>query len=206
MFTGLIQEKSKVLSFVKLSNEFDLEVSKPPHWHDLKLGESIAIDGVCLTLTKQNNQSLNFFVGIETINKTHFSKIHIGKTLNLERSLALGDRLGGHMVTGHVDGTAEILQTDSSENGLHVAFQVTREQFKNIIPKGSICVNGVSLTVNSISKEDRRVEVYLIPETLQRTNLSELQAADIVNIECDPYVKVIAHQFSLLGDLREYNP
>jgi riboflavin synthase len=171
-----------------------LEISRPQSFVNLKSGESIACDGVCLTLTKFSNATMDFYVGKETLDKSNFAKLQKSKPINLERSLSIGDRLGGHMVTGHVDGVGIITSEKPDGTCLALEIQVGLREFKSVITKGSLAVNGVSLTVNSISRENKIVSVYLIPETLMRTNLGDLKVSDLVNIECDQFVKIIAEQ------------
>jgi len=204
MFTGLIQVISEIKEISERSVEgFKLKLSKPSHWNDLKLGESIACDGACLTLTNFTDETLEFFVGHETLEKTTFKKLEPSRRLNVERSLALGDRLGGHVVSGHIDGTAEVVESNRDGQCLNLKIKLAADQFRFVVPKGSICMNGVSLTINGINRDAKTIEVYLIPETMTRTNLSQLQKGDLVNIETDQFVKIIAHQ---MGGYREHNP
>lgn len=204
MFTGLIQEISKIKEISAPSTDgFKIKISKPTHWNDLKLGESIACDGVCLTLTNFENESLEFFVGAETLDKTTFKNLEIHKDINVERSLAFGDRLGGHVVSGHIDGVAVVTQAKRDGQCLDLKLKLGAEQFRFVVPKGSLCANGVSLTVNEIDRDTKTIGIYLIPETMARTNLSDLKKGDLVNIETDQFVKIIAHQ---MGSYREHNP
>jgi riboflavin synthase len=146
---------------------------------------------------------MEFFVGRETLDRSNFNQLKMGQTLNLERSLSLGDRLGGHLVSGHVDAVAEVVLTERNNSCLNLDLKVNPENLKFIIPKGSLTVNGVSLTVNKVDLKDRKVSVYLIPETLLRTNLGQLNVGDLVNIECDQLVKVISYK---LENYRELYP
>jgi riboflavin synthase len=202
VFTGLIQEKAKVISKRDGQEGFTLMLARPESWHDLKNGESIAADGVCLTLV-QNNDHMSFFVGAESVDKTSLSSLKTGDLVNLERSLALGDRLGGHMVSGHIDGTATVTGKRNVGECLWLEVELSSQQFKFVIPKGSIALNGVSLTVNNVNRENHRIEVLLIPETLARTNLGSLTTGTAVNVECDQTVKIIAHQVSQYGAFNE---
>jgi riboflavin synthase len=204
MFTGLIQSISEIKDvFEKTSDGFKISILKPKDWFDLKLGESIACDGVCLTLSNFSDKILGFFVGAETLAKTTFKNLAPGKKINMERSLALGDRLGGHVVSGHIDAVSEVLEAKREGQCLDLKLRVTADQFRFIIPKGSLCVNGVSLTVNEVNRDEKSIGLFLIPETMARTNLSELKKGDWVNIETDQFVKIIAHQ---MGNYREHNP
>jgi riboflavin synthase len=195
MFTGLIQSISEVKDvFERSPDGFKLRISKPNHWGDLKLGESIACDGVCLTLTDLDDETLEFFVGSETLNKTTFKNLKTSQRINVERSLALGDRLGGHVVSGHIDGPARVVEARRDGQCLDLKLKLEPHEFRFVVPKGSLCVNGVSLTVNEIDRETKTIGIYLIPETMARTNLSGLETGDTVNIETDQFVKIIAHQ------------
>lgn len=204
MFTGLIQSIAEIKDVYERSPDgFKIKISKPNHWTDLKLGESIACDGVCLTLTDFNDSSLEFFVGAETLNKTTFENLEPGQRINVERSLALGDRLGGHVVSGHIDGTADVVEAKKDGLCLGLKLKLNPNEFRFVVPKGSLCVNGVSLTVNEIDHKTKTIGLFLIPETMARTNLSQLETGDSVNIETDQFVKIIAHQ---MGSYREHNP
>jgi riboflavin synthase len=194
MFTGLIQEKAKILKALKDDSGLSLTLSRPGPFEQLKNGESIAVDGVCLTLTHSNSFSMDFYVGKETLDKSHFAYARESQVVNLERSLAFGDRLGGHMVSGHVDGVGRVVTLTPNGPSLGLEIEVRPQEFKSIITKGSLCVNGVSLTVNALDRDKKTVSLYLIPETLERTNLGALKVLDLVNIECDQFVKIIAQQ------------
>jgi riboflavin synthase len=195
MFTGLIQVISEIKDVYERSPDgFKIKISKPNNWTDVKLGESIACDGVCLTLTDFKEDDLEFFVGAETLSKTNFENLEPGQKVNVERSLALGDRLGGHVVSGHIDGTANVIEAKREGQCLVLKLKLSPEEFRFVVPKGSLCVNGVSLTVNEIDRETKTIGLFLIPETLTRTNLSQLETGDSVNIETDQFVKIIAHQ------------
>lgn len=189
MFTGLVQTHSTVLEKSKAEGGYKLALSKPEAFNDLKIGESIAVNGICLTLENYDESKLGFFVGMETLAKTDFLTWRINHDVNLEQSLRMSDRLGGHMVSGHVDGTALVTVATPEGEGMHLEIQVKPEHVKWIIPKGSLTINGVSLTVNEFDKE--RLSFFLIPETLKMTNLKNLSPGDFVNIECDSFVKVI---------------
>jgi len=196
MFTGLIQAKAQVLKINKDASGFILQLSKPDSFSSLKLGESISVNGVCLTLTHFSDSTMDFYVGKETLEKSNFKALEKPQSVNLERSLAFGDRLGGHLVSGHVDGVGQVVGVKSDGSCLALEIAINSSELKTIVPKGSLSVNGVSLTVNSIDRLNKTLSVYLIPETLERTNLSRLKVSDSVNIECDQFVKAIAEQVS----------
>jgi len=194
MFTGLIESKGTVLAqSAQDSHNLKVRISRPSTFKDLIGGESIAVNGTCLTLTEFTPNSMDFFVSSETLGKTTFSALKVDDELNLERSLRMGDRLGGHMVTGHVDGVAKVTKAKKDGECFALSIQVSPEQYKFIIPKGSICINGVSLTVNELDRDLKTVGLYLIPETLARTNLGTLTEDSPVNVECDQTVKILAY-------------
>lgn len=195
MFTGLIQETGKLQTRGSSSSDgFKIRLERPRTFDSLRNGESIAVDGVCLTLTEFDDRIMEFFVGAETLAKTNFTNLREGQLLNLERSLALGDRLGGHMVSGHVDGKARVVSAVLENQCMSLKIALESEDFKYILKKGSLCLNGVSLTINEVDRELKTADFYLIPETLSRTNLKNLKKGDEVNVECDQVVKIIAHQ------------
>ncbi len=194
MFTGLITDRSQVIKREPGETGFTIYLQTPVFWKDLKLGESIAINGVCLSLTKFNSEEMCFFVGHETLKKTNFAGLADGTTVNLERSLALGDRLGGHFVLGHVDGIALVTDIEKRGEGLWVSLRIPRNLLHWIVSKGSIAINGVSLTVNELDRSAGTLEVFLIPETLKTTNLAELKKESVINVECDHLVKIVSQQ------------
>lgn len=197
MFTGLIQNTTTVQALERREGGYDFAVTKPSSWNDLKIGESIAVDGVCLTVTLQENEILQFFMGMETLKKTCLMSAKPGHLVNLERSLALSDRLGGHFVTGHVDGTALVTLTQKEGECLHLQLAVPHDLMKWIMPKGSLAVNGVSLTINELDRKSGKVSFLLIPETLARTNLSAVGIGQLVNVECDPLVKTVVESLRM---------
>jgi riboflavin synthase len=202
MFTGLIQQKEKILSAQQRGRAVLLTLSRPPAFTDLVNGESIAVNGACLTLVKFSDNTIEFFVGPETVAKTtlgHDSSKIEGQNVNLERSLVLGDRMGGHIVTGHVDDVRPLVSRNQDGECLGLQVSVTTEQLRWVIPKGSVCLNGVSLTINKVDSNKLIFDVLLIPETLSRTNLGDLKVGDMLNIEFDQTVKVIVHQMERYG-------
>ncbi|MBP9778995.1 riboflavin synthase [Candidatus Gracilibacteria bacterium] len=186
MFSGIIEHKAKILTrdggrFV-VENTFD---------EALVIGQSIAHDGACMTLTNWSTEQYEFFVMEESLRVTNFGKKIIGDFFNVEQSLKLGDRIDGHMVTGHIDTTGVVRNTEKKEDGsmiLSVSFD-TQYQV-NIIQKGSITINGVSLTI--METGDDFLSVSLIPLTQDWTNLGLLMVGDIVNLEFDMIGKYVA--------------
>ena len=190
MFTGLIQSVGKVVS--KHQKGGDLQFVIETHFHDMtevQLGDSIAINGVCLTVTTINNSQVSVDVSVETIQKTDVSNWQLGTQLNLEKSLTLKDKLGGHMVSGHVDAMAECVSIEASARSTVYQFSVPSALDKYIVKKGSLAISGVSLTVNNI--EDCVVSVNLIPHTIENTNLGLIETGDKVNIEIDTIARYV---------------
>ena len=194
MFTGIIDHTGVITTVIKTSKGLRFTIAT--QFNDLQLGESIAINGACFTVSDIVNNAFACDVSPETLKLTACNHYQEGTSVNLERSLRMGDRLGGHYVTGHIDRTAHIKRiiqhTDYVE--MHIAgFDKTDANF--LVTKGSLTVNGVSLTINSIAHSD--VHLMLIPHTLTITNLKNLKIGDTVNIEFDFYTKTIAHQLAL---------
>ncbi len=195
MFTGLVEATAKVLEVVpQNSGNIEITVEKPSEFNDLKRGHSVAHNGVCLTVKDENPTELNrltYDLGLETLKITTFSNIQKGDFLNLERPLMMGERLHGHLVTGHVDEVCEVKSVEAIEDGCAIIsiYKLTKPEF--VWSKGSIVINGVSLTINDVFSDG--LSVCLVPETLKKTNLSKLQTGDKVNIEYDFYAKGVIH-------------
>lgn len=199
MFSGIVETTTKIREWKSMGSGYRLQLERPPTFDDLKIGDSICCDGVCLTLESTTIESMDFFVGQETLQITDWLKRLSGaKQMNVERSLRLSDRIHGHLVTGHVDGIATVtaIKKDKDFCWLRVKLPPTaRAQFWK---KGSLTLNGVSLTVNEVLASE--AEVYLIPETLQRTNLVELDVGSQINFETDYLAKAILRQQELASE------
>ncbi len=195
MFSGIIESQGKVHSRQPVGSGMRLVLESP--YDDLKTGESIAVDGVCLTVVSPE-QGGRFAADIspETLEKTHFQDLMLGKQVNLERAVTLSTRLSGHIVMGHVDGIATVSQRQELGGFLKLIVGEIDNEFLNwILPKGSIAVNGVSLTINETS--GNQIELMLIPQTLELTNLKELKEGDKVNLEFDWLGKIVSKQIEL---------
>lgn len=178
MFTGIIQSVQK--------GEFIDGVLKVKRcWEDLEIGESIAINGVCLTLRKFDDEWMYFDVGLETLSKTNLSTCSI---FNLERALKIGDSLSGHYVTGHVDGMIRFISKVSKGNTVYMKFSMPPERWA-VVRKGSIALNGISLTIASADLDSFTVQI--IPHTLENTNLKFLRLGDTVNYEIDMLARYV---------------
>ncbi len=203
MFSGIVEAKVTLLEWMP---ENQIVLQKPSHFEDLHIGDSLAVNGVCLTLEWQDENSMRFALGSETINITGWTETELRKRpLNVERSLRLGDRLHGHVMAGHVDavGAVHDVKSGSSCNITVIApLCVARLIWK----KGSLAVNGVSLTINDVRENSNRaqegllVSFCLIPETLKQTNLGDLNVGDRVTLEGDAMARAWVRQFDFLAD------
>ena len=188
MFTGIIESIGKVEKIEKDGENyhftFQSDISK-----NLKIDQSVAHNGVCLTVTSQNYMEHQVTAIYETIQKTNMSSLKIGSLVNLERCLKIGDRLDGHMVQGHVDDTVVCTIINEEDGSWRIGFEGENLNEKLIVDKGSICINGISLTLAKINKN--YIEVAIIPYTYENTNFKQLKINDIVNIEYDILGKYI---------------
>ncbi len=189
MFTGIIEEIGNVVGFKKSAHGADLKISAKTVLEDVKLGESIAVNGVCETVVAFDNTTFEVNVSDETLRVSNLSDLKQGDLVNLERALKLSDRLSGHIVSGHVDLTTKFIKKEKLGEFYNMEFAVTPDFRKYIVKKGSITINGISLTIADIKSESFVVAV--IPHTFENTNLKELKNNDIVNIETDILAKYI---------------
>ncbi|WP_045095197.1 riboflavin synthase [Legionella fallonii] len=198
MFTGLIEKKSKVISNVAQSCSHRLIIESP--FAEVQIGESIAVNGVCLTLLPSEEGKLNFDVSPETLNLTTLAQLRPDSFVNLERAMQAATRFGGHYVSGHVDTTALVHSIHSIDE--FIAMELTGfnpDAMLYLIPKGSITVEGVSLTINAVV--DQKIQFMLVPHTLLHTNLGGLAVGQRVNIEFDYLTRIVAHQLQIFGKL-----
>jgi riboflavin synthase len=190
MFTGIIQSVGQIVSREPTGDDFRFVIASGfSAMDDVALGDSIAIDGVCLTVTEIDGDKIAADASIETMSKTNVGEWQTGTKVNLEKSLTLNDKLGGHMVSGHVDALAACKSIEASGRSFIYTFEIPAHLDKYIVTKGSIGINGVSLTVNTI--EDCIVSINLIPHTLSHTNLGALSVGDQVNIEIDTIARYV---------------
>ena len=190
MFTGIIFNTGKIKKIQKSKKGINLIINSKIRINPQKeVGSSICCSGACLTLTKYKNKVLSFYVSQETSNKTNFSKLRKNDVVNLEKSIKFGDRISGHFVQGHIDTTAYVKNIKVLGNSWLIGFSVSKKYIKYLIYKGSIAVNGVSLTVSKIYKNGFQVAV--IPHSLKLTNLIKLKKNDLVNVEFDILLKYI---------------
>ena len=194
MFTGIVEELGRVVAIEPQNDAFRLTVEGKLVTSDLKRGDSIAVSGACLTAVEIADGSFTADVMQETLDKTSLQGIKVGDPVNLERAMTAATRFGGHVVQGHVDGVGIVLSRTPSENWEWVRVQIPSELAKYVVLKGSITIDGVSLTVNEIDvTEDGKdfVGLSLIPETLKLTTLGTKQVGDRVNVEADVMAKHI---------------
>lgn len=191
MFTGIVEEIGQIKKIKHGTNSSVLTISAEKVLSDIALGDSISVNGICLTVTSFT--STTFFVDVmpETINSTSLRSLKQGSSVNLERAMAANGRFGGHFVSGHVDGIGRIITRQAVENAVYYDISVPHELMKFIILKGSVAVDGTSLTVFGVSGE--KFTISLVPHTLSETVLGEKTVGDIVNIECDMLGKYIEH-------------
>lgn len=187
MFTGIIESTQPITRVHENNQTLTIFVGKPDFYNDLKTGDSIAVDGVCLTV-ESHETDLVFTLGFETLKLMKWSKENLlGKSVNLERSLRFGDRIHGHLVCGHADGTTPLLKREVLGDCLILDFHLPAAHAHFFWKKGSITVNGVSLTVNQVNSDS--FSVCLIPETLKKTNLEKIGVGQLVSFECDYLMK-----------------
>jgi riboflavin synthase len=189
MFTGIIEELGTVAKVEVLEDSIRLGIKGTLVREDLAQGESVSVNGVCLTATEVTPEGFIADVMLETLNRSSLSGIAEGERVNLERAMSGAGRFGGHVVQGHVDGVAEIISREPSANWEVVKVRIPSELAKYVVHKGSITFDGVSLTVNEIS--GNVVSLSLIPETLRLTTLGTKQAGDKLNVEADILAKHI---------------
>jgi len=190
MFTGLISELGKVSAITKGDSSAIFTINAPALISEIKLGDSVAVNGVCLTATSITGTSFTADVMVQTLSLTSLSQVSVGSAVNLELAAQLNARMGGHMVSGHIDGVATVVGLTPGEKWLQLDIKVPEKLSKYIVNQGSIALDGVSLTVGEIN-DANLVTVWLIPETLERTNLGAKQPGELVNVEVDLIAKYV---------------
>ena len=189
MFTGIVETQGRVVARVPdgTSVRFDIE---SPYGEELQIGQSIAVDGICLTVTRFDANRFSVTAVNETLERTALGRREVGAGVNLERSLRLGERLDGHLVLGHVDDVATVTDITPSTPGKVVAFSMAKSLARFVAYKGSLTLNGVSLTVARLF-DNGDFNVALVPHTLEVTNLDELEVGDPVNVEIDVVARYV---------------
>jgi len=191
MFTGLVAELGRITAIEKGESSAVFTVAAPALISQIALGDSVAVNGVCLTATSISGDSFTADVMVQTLAVTSLSRLTLGSAVNLELAALLNTRMGGHMVQGHVDGVATVVGLTPGEKWAQFEITVPEKLAKYIVNQGSICLDGVSLTVGEINDSSNVVTVWLIPETLERTNLSGKKAGDLINVEVDVLAKYV---------------
>ena len=191
MFTGLIGELGSITAIEKGESSAVFTINAPQLISEIAVGDSVAVNGVCLTATAISGTTFTADVMIQTLSLTSLGQLSVASTVNLELAAQLNSRLGGHMVQGHVDGVASVVGLTPGDKWAQFDIAVPSHLSKYIVNQGSICLDGVSLTVGSIDDSNNVVTVWLIPETLEATNLSSKSAGDLVNVEVDVLAKYV---------------
>ena len=189
MFTGLIEEIGSIKSIQGGGKSIRLTVSARKIMDDVKLGDSIATNGICLTVVSFNSTSFSADVMPETMSRTNFGLLGAGSRVNLERALRVGDRIGGHMVSGHIDGLGEVVGREQDDNAIWVSIAAPGNILKYIVEKGSVAIDGISLTVAYV--DEKIFKVSIIPLTQEDTTLTSKKKGEKVNLECDMTAKYI---------------
>ena len=191
MFTGLIAELGRITAIQKGESSAVFSVSAPGLISQIALGDSVAVNGVCLTATSIAGETFTADVMVQTLAVTSLAQLAVGSPVNLELAALPSTRMGGHMVQGHVDGVATVVALTPGEKWAQFDITVSEKLAKYIVNQGSICLDGVSLTVGEINDANNVVTVWLIPETLERTNLATKLPGDLINVEVDVLAKYV---------------
>ena len=189
MFNGIIRHTGKIRNIHKKNNNCTIEILSKIKFSKIEIGSSICCSGTCLTLEKYKRNLSKFYISKETLNRTNFKSSNKGDLINLEKSLKYGDRISGHFVQGHVDITSKIKKIDFVGKSWFINFRLSKKYKKYLIQKGSIAINGVSLTISKILRDG--FQIVIIPHTLKLTNLIYLKNKDMVNVEFDILGKYI---------------
>lgn len=191
MFTGLISHLGHVKSIELNGDSAKLNIQCPEITGEIKIGDSVAVNGVCLTVTEFDAQGFEVDVMVQTLNLTSTGKLKESDQVNLELATKSSDRLGGHIVQGHVDGVAQVASIAQEPKWQRMDIKLPKALMKYVVAQGSITVEGVSLTVGQLDDDADQVTVWLIPETLAKTNLSSKKVGDSLNIEVDVLAKYV---------------
>lgn len=199
MFTGLVEDVGTIARIAAVQGGgARLTVRTRLPREDLGHGDSVAVDGACLTVVGWEDSTFSADVSVETLRRTTLGDRRSGDAVNLERPLALGERVGGHLVLGHVDGVARIRQREPAGEAVHLAVELPRELLPLVVEKGSIALDGISLTVNGFLGADA-ISLTIIPETLRATTLGQKRAGDRMNVEADILAKHVARLLQAQG-------
>ena len=189
MFTGIIKHTGKINKIYRNNNNCTVEILSKMKFLRSEIGSSISCSGTCLTLEKYKRNLSRYYISRETLNRTNFKFLNKGDLINMEKSLKYGERISGHFVQGHVDTTSIIKKLDAIGKSWFINFRLSKKYKKYLIQKGSIAINGVSLTISKILRDG--FQTVVIPQTLKLTNLIYLKEKDVVNVEFDILGKYI---------------
>jgi len=199
MFTGIIKAKGTISAMDKRGGDVRLSVrSDGLPWSDYDLGESIAVNGVCLTAVALHENGFDTDVSVETLDVTALGGLDVGSSVNLEPAISLGERLGGHLVSGHVDCTGSVTARSSDARSIRLAIEIPKDYARYVAKKGSVCVDGVSLTVNEVS--GNTFELNIIPHTADVTIIDDYAAGTVVNVEVDLLARYLERLLDRDGD------
>jgi riboflavin synthase len=191
MFTGLIQAVGQVSAIERQESSAKLQIESAEISSQIAHGDSVSVNGVCLTVTSFESKSFEVDVMVQTLNLTSTGELSVGSPVNLELATRTQDRLGGHIVQGHVDGVAKVVAISADKQWTRMEIAVPSHLMKYVVAQGSICIEGVSLTVGELNDGLDQVSVWLIPETLAKTNLSTKAVGDLLNVEVDVLAKYV---------------
>ena len=193
MFTGIIEDRGKVLRVEYRGQEKRLTIGLPPYLTEVQLGDSINVNGVCLTVVGNREQAIELDLSQETLARTVLGELKEGDRVNLERALKLSDRLGGHIVTGHIDGIGAISEKRKERDFFQLKIRIPESVSRYVVQKGSIAIDGISLTVNEY--QGGEIQITLIPYTIEKTTLVDKKVGDRVNLEADILGKYVEKLF-----------
>lgn len=201
MFTGIVQGMGRVVDIETVEGVCRLTVDLGPHAEGLQAGASVANNGTCLTVSSIDGSTVRFDVIAETMQLTNLGNLSVGDRVNIERSLRFGDELGGHVLSGHVSGTATVCEIVAEGDNRTMWFDVDEPLMPYLLWKGWVAIDGASLTISAVDRDVHRIAVSLIPETIERTTLGLVSVGDPVNIEIDAHTQAIVHTVKdLLSD------
>ncbi len=199
MFTGIIKAKGTIKAMERRGGDVRLSVrSDGLPWSDYELGESIAVNGVCLTAVELYDDGFDTDVSVETLDVTALGGLDIGSPVNLEPAISLGERLGGHLVSGHVDCTGKVVSRATDARSIRLSIEIPKEYARYVAKKGSVCVDGVSLTVNEVS--GNLFELNIIPHTTEVTIIDDYAPGTVVNVEVDLLARYLERLLDKDGD------
>ena len=199
MFTGIIKAMGTISALERRGGDVRLSVrSDGLPWGDYEVGESIAVNGVCLTAVALHDDGFDTDVSVETLDVTGLGDLNVGSSVNLEPSISLGERLGGHLVSGHVDCTGKVVSVAGDARSIRLSIEIPAEYTRYVAKKGSVCVDGVSLTVNEVS--GNTFELNIIPHTAEVTNIGTYRNGTVVNVEVDLLARYLERLLTQDGD------